>query len=985
MGRHLRNIAELTTLVIPAMVLSSELIQGTTIVTLRGQNSEVASTIKVLPDNSVILVGRTNSSGAGNYDVLAARIDTQGNIVWARTYGGSGWDEAQNALIAADGNIIAVGKTNSFGGGEFDIYVLKISTENGTLLWSRTIGGPRSEEARAIVAVPGGYILAGKTNSFGAGEEDFYIVGIDHYGEVTFTKTFGGTSRDELVSILPADGSLIAVGNTISFGSGEMDIYLLNITYKGELIWNKIVGTPGWEEATGAVYLTDQQAVIVYGFSWSAAENVRKAVGIKLTSDGSKLWAKTYSVGRADLWLNGGTTTSANVFLCGAITSPELGTDYLLIELNTNSGYPEMVLVGGGAGQQILYDIKARGERVFLLGAERSGVNQDVSVYLASYDDLRTTFSKRQVTVSDLELMVGVGLRHGSGGKSAIPPSLSSVANFQAEKLLPLHATATTGKVSCEGRNDGWITVKVTGGKPPYTHSWNTGAISDSLFGLAPGTYTDTIRDAEGNIFILTVNVEMTEPMSIQIDKQDVTCYGGTNGSIAVKVSGGTPPYTHSWNTGDSFAALVGIKAGIYIDTVRDAKGCKKIVSIEVKQPEPIRIEATRIDSSNCNIPTGRIAVQVSGGTPPYRLLWSTGHRSTVVTGLPPGEIELTVEDANGCKQKKSFYIPPVTSPTLVATLVKHPSCYGAKDGIIKVKALGGTPPYTLSWEPPVSTSSEATNLAAGKYTVSVRDRNGCTNQLSVELTEPTPLRVSAYTAPSRCDRPSGSVTLSVSGGTPPYRFQWSTGATSQNLSSLNPGTYSVEVRDQNGCTQSLTVNVPQFSPVEFSLSASKSVIPAGDTTELLLTSSNPSLIVSTSVSPAEGVVTEDRLAIRVAPQKTTTYTVQITDQNGCKAERTITIVAVEPGDVYVPEEFSPNGDGINDRLQLVANGITSLSFRVLNRWGEAVFVTEEVSRTWDGTYLGTPVEAGLYTYILEAKTQDGRTIKKTGTIRLTR
>lgn len=211
-----------------------------------------------------------------------------------------------------------------------------------------------------------------------------------------------------------------------------------------------------------------------------------------------------------------------------------------------------------------------------------------------------------------------MGLRQSTGGKSTVPLSLSAVANFSVERLLPLHATATTGKVSCEGRKDGWIKVRATGGKPPYTHSWNTGAAADSLWGLAPGTYTDTIRDSEGNTYILTVAVEMEEPLNAQIiDKQDVTCYGGSNGSITVKVSGGTPPYTHSWNTGDSFPALVGVKAGIYIDTIRDRRGCSKIISVEVKQPQPIRISAERIDSSLCKIPSGRISVEVSGGTPP--------------------------------------------------------------------------------------------------------------------------------------------------------------------------------------------------------------------------------------------------------------------------------------------------------------------------------------------------------------------------------
>lgn len=313
------------------------------------------------------------------------------------------------ALIAANGDIIAVGKTNSFGNGDFDIYVLKISAENGTLLWSRTIGGVLSEEAQALVAVPGGYILAGKTNSFGAGAEDFYIVGIDNYGEITFARTFGGSSRDELVSIVPAGGSLIAIGNTFSFGSGEMDIYLLGITYQGELLWNKTVGTSEWEEAAGALSLPKEEAILVYGMSWSATENVRKGFAVKLSTDGSTQWTKTYSLEALDLWFNGGTATATEVFLCGAITSPDGGTDFLLMDLNPQNGHPRRTLVGGGVGQQLLYSVEVRGESVFLLGAEQQGTAQDVVVYIASYSDLFTVLNNQQTTVADMKLTEGGG------------------------------------------------------------------------------------------------------------------------------------------------------------------------------------------------------------------------------------------------------------------------------------------------------------------------------------------------------------------------------------------------------------------------------------------------------------------------------------------------------------------------------------------------------------------------------------------------
>lgn len=187
-------------------------------------------------DGGYAIIGYTSSHDAKQEDVYLVRTDVQGEMLWSMSYGGEGRDNGWDILELGDGGFLVAGFTNSFGAGEMDILLVRTDA-NGILLWERTFGGPRSEFGWALApTADGGFVLAGQTNSFGEGEEDGYIVKVNAEGEEIWNQTFGGQQEDRLFSIdQSADLGFILTGTTRSMGSGNRDLYLVKTDETGEL------------------------------------------------------------------------------------------------------------------------------------------------------------------------------------------------------------------------------------------------------------------------------------------------------------------------------------------------------------------------------------------------------------------------------------------------------------------------------------------------------------------------------------------------------------------------------------------------------------------------------------------------------------------------------------------------------------------------------------------------------------------------------
>ena len=380
------------------------------------------------------------------------------------------------------------------------------------------------------------------------------------------------------------------------------------------------------------------------------------------------------------------------------------------------------------------------------------------------------------------------------------PPSL--VAQFSTVKDVP-----------CQGENTGYISTSVTGGVPPYNYLWNTGDSTSSISNLVVGSYDVVIADSNGCTNNLSTNI--TEPVKLVglvNNVNHVKCFGAQEGAIGIDVKGGTPPYKFGWSHGSDQQNQTGIYAGDYTVRVTDGKGCTLTLSATVEQPTQLIASLAQIVNINCfGDKTGSIDVNVEGGVEPYNYSWSNGDLTQDLLNIGAGNYTLKVMDANGCN---TFISGDVTEPQELIvenTSVANLRCSGNNQGDVTISVRGGVEPYSYIWNTG-ATTRDIQNLTAGNYDVKVRDANGCEKATSAEVIEPPVLvkSIDAITHISCHGQSNGSVNISVSGGTPPYSYQWSNGNTSQDLLDVPAGAYSVLIREGNGCETSLNMEITE-------------------------------------------------------------------------------------------------------------------------------------------------------------------------------
>jgi hypothetical protein len=257
--------------------------------TFGGSKDDEANAI-IKADNGYIITGYTESFGAGDRDVWIIKIDKNGNKIWDKTFGGSGWDDA-DAIIKVNNGYIIVGYTDSFGEGKGDAWVIKID-KNGNKIWDKTFGGSRFDEANAIIKADNGYIIVGDTDSFGEGKGDVWVIKIDKNGNKIWNKSFGGTDYDGAKAIIKADDGYIIVGSTYSFGAGRVDAWVIKIDKNGNKIWDKTFGGSGWDDADAIIKVNN--GYIIVGYTDSFGAGYRDAWIIKIDKNGNKIWDKTF-------------------------------------------------------------------------------------------------------------------------------------------------------------------------------------------------------------------------------------------------------------------------------------------------------------------------------------------------------------------------------------------------------------------------------------------------------------------------------------------------------------------------------------------------------------------------------------------------------------------------------------------------------------------------------------------------------------------
>lgn len=481
--------------------------------------------------------------------------------------------------------------------------------------------------------------------------------------------------------------------------------------------------------------------------------------------------------------------------------------------------------------------------------------------------------------------------------------------------IIPGPSIATTVTNTTCGNNTGVITATGSGTLAPYNYSIDgtNFQAGGTLTGLAAGVYTVTVRDANGCKNTTTVTIANSNGPALSFSSTNADC-GNNNGTITAAATGGTAPYTYSINgvTYQSSNFFTGLVGGTYTLTVKDLNGCTNATVVTItSSPAP---QLTAIPASaTCGSSNGTITAFGSSGTAPlqYSINGNTFQASTFFTNLTPGPYTVTVKDANGCTATVTVTIPNSPAPTVTAT--STPAACNNVNGTITAAGSGGIAPLQYSRDGfTFQPNNIFTGLAAGTYTITVKDATGCTNIVTVTVANTNAPAVTATALPSACNINNGTITAAASGGTPAYQYSINgvTFQASTLFTGLAPGNYIVYVRDAGGCIATFAITVPAAAGPALSAVATPTAcnINSGTITATCTGGTAPLQYSIDGVTYQAGNIFTG-LASGI-------YTVYVKDASGCTRTITVTITNTSG--------LSLNGSSISSSCSATTGTITA-------------------------------------------------------------
>ena len=362
--------------------------------------------------------------------------------------------------------------------------------------------------------------------------------------------------------------------------------------------------------------------------------------------------------------------------------------------------------------------------------------------------------------------------------------------------------------VSCFGNSNGTASTSANGGVLPYSYLWSNGDTTSSLTGLSAGTYVVTITDSTNCTLNDTVVISEPSPISHVSTLINNVCYGQSNGSISLSISGGTLPYNYLWSNGDTTSQTNGLSSGAYSVIVIDSNSCTYSSSFIISEPNELNNSYNSLSPSCNGFVNGSIDVFTFGGILPYTYLWSTGDTTASINNIGAGIYSIIITDSNNCLRYDTVTLTEPTS-LLAVDSTSNVSCFGSTNASVTFSLSGGTPGYiisafgqTLPIQNPTSVTIPSNiPIPAGTYPYSITDFQGCILLDTIIITQPPPLSNSNSIGYITCSGfNNGSISINPSGGVGPYTYLWNTGDTTQFLVNIPSGLYFVSILDSNNC-----------------------------------------------------------------------------------------------------------------------------------------------------------------------------------------
>ena len=377
----------------------------------------------------------------------------------------------------------------------------------------------------------------------------------------------------------------------------------------------------------------------------------------------------------------------------------------------------------------------------------------------------------------------------------------------------PITLSVSSTPASCYYFSDGSASVQASGGTGNFVYyEWQpyggSGSGMSTANYLMAGTYTVLVMD--DNNCISTETVQVTDPpaISVSVVSNSVTCYNGSDGSATVTATGGTGPFTYSWNPNVSNSNILSnVPYNTYTCTIIDNNGCSKIEYIPINQPQQVKFQFSVIPD-RCQQNNGMILSNIQGGVQPYQYQWSNGAiNTTSITGLSGNQVyTLTITDANNCVYSDTVFVPSPSTPTITSMTFTPPLCFAGNNGIIAASFTNGTPPYYYYWLPYNYNDTIVYGVSAGTYTFVITDYYGCTTSSVITVSQPAPLGLITTPDQTICYGNDVILIANAYNGTSPYQYYWDansglSGAGPHTVSNLTTTTtYTVFAEDTNGC-----------------------------------------------------------------------------------------------------------------------------------------------------------------------------------------
>ena len=713
-------------------------------------------------------------TSTGYWDMFLVKYDPNGNVLWAKTAGGDNNDAGVGVTVDVAGNIIVAGQFQSssitFGSialtstGSSGLFLVKYDP-NGNVLWAKSPVGSVYNGYVTTDQIGNVYVAADFTSPtvvFGSttlnntsGSTNLLLAKYDHSGNVLWAKTANSSGGTDQPYTINSDkrGNVYVTGTngsgTLTFGThtinltGSLDAFVVKYDSNGNVNWANNLGGSGGNgqtvgcsiaaDTTGNVYVSGYfgAATITFGSNTINNGNLggpNCAYFIaKYDSSGKPQWAQS-----AGGWNESGQSIAVddnnNVYVGGYFIAPTITFGSYVFHNATPSPStygPSMVFLVkySGAGN-VLWAYSAGG--IDDVTADAGDAINTIAINngnIYAYGN----FASDSVTFGSTIL---VNTNPGTGDEFLTKLSTCG-----------LNVTASTTSSSC-GNPDGSATATASNGTPPYMYSWTNGSKAITADSLSSGLYIVTVTDNTGCQSTAAATVKDAGAPTITVGTvTNVTCPGGSNGSITISVAGGTGPYTYYWDNGSTTQNISSLTAGPYQIEVTDTKGCKATQVVSISQPPAFSLSMSTATAS-CNSSNGSATVTASGGTGAYTYLWKpSGQTIYNPSGLAAGSYSVIITDASGCKDSISADIENAGGPIVTVTNIIHSDCFTGKDGMIVISDTGGTTPYSYLWSNGATSSTLA--APAGYYNVVVTDASGCKGVTSAQIQDTLPEGVS--------------------------------------------------------------------------------------------------------------------------------------------------------------------------------------------------------------------------------------------------